>query len=91
MKIITANRMVIQRSIFLLISWLLGRGSKDYGVVICVLSHVQFLAADHVAHQAPLSMGFPRQGGLPFPTPGDLPDLGIEPAPQHWQVDSFYH
>ena len=35
-----------------------------------------------VAHQAPLSMGFSRQeyrSGLPFPTPGDLPDLGIEP------------
>ena len=35
-----------------------------------------------VAHQAPLSMGFSRQeywSGLPFPTPGDLPDPGIEP------------
>ena len=33
--------------------------------------------------QAPLSVGFPRQKywrGLPFPTPGDLPSLGIEPA-----------
>ena len=33
--------------------------------------------------QAPLSMGFPRQEywtGLPFPTPGDLPDPGIKPA-----------
>ena len=33
--------------------------------------------------QAPLSMGFPRQeywSGLPFPTPGDLPDPEIEPA-----------
>ena len=31
--------------------------------------------------QAPLSMGFPRQGywsGLPFPSPGDLPDPGTE-------------
>ena len=36
-----------------------------------------------VSHQAPLSMGFSRQeyrSGLPFPSPGDLPDLGIEPA-----------
>ena len=36
-----------------------------------------------VAHQAPLSMGFLRQkywGGLPFPSPGDLPDPGLEPA-----------
>ena len=35
-----------------------------------------------VAHQAPLSVGFPRQAywsGLPFPSPGDLSDPGIEP------------
>ena len=35
-----------------------------------------------VALRAPLSMGFSRQeywGGLPFPSPGDLPDPGIEP------------
>ena len=34
-----------------------------------------------VDHQAPLSMGFPRQeywSGLPFPSPGDLPNLGTE-------------
>ena len=36
-----------------------------------------------VACQAPLSMEFPRQdywGGLPFPSPGDLPHPGIEPV-----------
>ena len=36
-----------------------------------------------VAHQAPLFMGFPRQeywSGLPFPSPGDLPDPEIEPV-----------
>ena len=36
-----------------------------------------------VAHQVSLFMEFSRQGswsGLPFPTPGDLPDPGIEPA-----------
>ena len=36
----------------------------------------------NVAHQAPPSMEFPRQehwSGLPFPSPGYLPDLGIEP------------
>ena len=35
-----------------------------------------------IAHQAPLSMGFPRQeywSGLPFPPPGDVPDPGIKP------------
>ena len=38
-----------------------------------------------VACQAPLSMGFSRQeywSGLPFPSPGDLPDPGIEPGLQ---------
>ena len=36
-----------------------------------------------VVFQAPLSMKFSRQeywSGLPFPTPGDLPDPGIEPT-----------
>ena len=35
-----------------------------------------------VAHQVPLSIGFSRQeywSGLPFPSPGDLPNPGIEP------------
>ena len=35
------------------------------------------------AHQAPLSMGFPRQeycSRLPFPSPGDLPSVRIEPT-----------
>ena len=37
-------------------------------------------------------MGFPRQecwNGLPFPSPGDLSDPGIEPASPAWQVDSL--
>ena len=36
-----------------------------------------------VAHQGPLSMEFPRQeyrSGLPFPSPGDLPDPGVKLA-----------
>ena len=36
-----------------------------------------------VAHQAPLSMGFPKQeywSRLPFPSSGDLPNPGIEPS-----------
>ena len=47
-------------------------------------SHVQLcVILWTVAHQAPLSMGFSRQeywSGLPFSSPGDLPDPGIEPA-----------
>ena len=41
-----------------------------------------------VAHQAPLSVEFFRQAywsGLPFPSPGDLPDPGIEPGFLHYQ------
>ena len=45
-----------------------------------------------VAHQAPLSMGFPRQeysSGLPFPSPGNLPNLETElESPAFW-VDSL--
>ena len=46
-------------------------------------SHVRLFATPcSVAHPAPLPMGFSRQeywSGLPFPSPGDLPDPGIEP------------
>ena len=44
-----------------------------------------------VACQAPQSMGFSRQGywsGLPFPSPGDLPNPGIEPASPALQANS---
>ena len=55
-------------------------------MVLCAqsLSHVQLFAAPWtVACQAPLFMEFSRQehwSMLPFPTPGDLPDLGLERA-----------
>ena len=45
-----------------------------------------------VAHQAPLSMGFSRQeywSGLPFPSPGDLPNPGIKPGSPALQADSL--
>ena len=45
-----------------------------------------------VAHQAPQSMGFFRQeywSGLPFPSPRDLPDPGIEPRSPALQADSL--
>ena len=41
-----------------------------------------FVTPQTIAHQVPLSVGFPRQeywSGLPFSTPGDLPDPAIEP------------
>ena len=49
-----------------------------------LLSRIQLFATPWiVARQAPLSMGFFRQeywSGLPYPSPGDLPNLGIEPG-----------
>ena len=46
------------------------------------LSRVRLLATPWTAaYQAPLSMGFSRQeywSGVPFPSPGDLPDTGTE-------------
>ena len=45
-----------------------------------------------VARQAPLSMGFPRQeywSGLPFLSPGDLPDPAIEPGSPALQANSL--
>ena len=51
-----------------------------------------FATAWTVAHQASLSMGFSRQeywSGLPFPSPGDLPDPGMESESPALQVDSL--
>ena len=45
-----------------------------------------------VARQVLPSMGFSRQenwSGLPFPSPGDLPDPGIEPESPAWQAYSL--
>ena len=45
-----------------------------------------------IAQQAPLSMEFSRQeywSGLPFPSPGDLPDPGTEPVSPKLQADSL--
>ena len=47
---------------------------------------------DYIARQAPLSMGFSRQeywSELPFSSPGDLPDPGIEPRSPALQADSL--
>ena len=47
-------------------------------------SRVQlFMTLQTIVYQAPLSMGFSRQeswSGLPYPSPGDLSDPGIEPV-----------
>ena len=62
----------------------------------CMLSHfgcvrlIEILWT--VARQAPLSMGFSRKeywSGLPFPSPGDLPDQGSNSHLLPWQPDSL--
>ena len=57
------------------------------------LSGVQlFTTPWTVAHQAHPSMGFSRQeywSGLPFPSPGDLPDPGIEPGSPALEADAL--
>ena len=48
--------------------------------------------AQMIASQAPLSMEFSRQeywNGLPFPSPGDLSDPGIEPGSLALQADAL--
>ena len=58
----------------------------EWLVHVYVLSHLSrvrlFVTLWTAAHQAPLSVGFPRQeywSGLPYPPSGDLPDPGIKP------------
>ena len=57
------------------------------------LSRVRLLATPWTtANQAPPSMGFSRQeywSGLPFPSPRDLPDPGIEPRSPALQTDAL--
>ena len=57
------------------------------------LSHVRLFETPWtVARQALLSLGFPRQeywSGLPFPSPEDLPDPGIEPRSPAFQADTL--
>ena len=63
---------------------------------VCALGHVRLFATPWaIAYQAPLSREFSKEeywSRLPFPSPGDLPDPGIEPEylePLLWSVDSL--
>ena len=62
-------------------------------VKVKLLSHVQLFATPWtVACQAPLSMGFSRQeywSGVPFPSPGNLPNPGIKPRSPALQADAL--
>ena len=70
-----------------------GESSRPGSVCVWAqsLSHVRlFVTSWTVAHQVPLSMGFSRQeywSGLPLPSPGYLPDPGIEPKSPALQAD----
>ena len=64
---------------------------KRLKVKVKSLSRVRlFVTLWTVAHQGPLPMGVSRQeywSGLPFPSPGDLPNPGIEPGSPALQTD----
>ena len=67
--------------------------SVKYVFDVKLLSRVRLLVTPWtVAHQAPPSMEFSRQeywSGLPFSSPGDLPDPGIEPGSPTLRVDTL--
>ena len=67
--------------------------SYSMKVKVKSLSPVQLFATPWtVANQASPSMGFSRQeywSGLPFPSPGDLPDPGIEPGSPTLEADAL--
>ena len=66
---------------------------EKHGSEVKSLSRVQLFSTPWtVAHQAPPSMGFSRQeywSGLPFPSPGDLSNPGIEPRFPALQADAL--
>ena len=70
--------------LFHLLLWQAPPGKHSTALALSRFSRVRlFTTPCTVAHQAPLSIGFSRQecwSELPCPSPGDLPDSGIEPA-----------
>ena len=66
--------------------------SFNWSMKVKSLSRVWLCDPWTVAQQAPPSMGFSRQeywSGLPFPSPGDLPDPGIKPRSPTVQADAL--
>ena len=62
------------------------------GKCVCCLVMSDFVTSRTVSCQAPLSVEFSRQehwSGLPFPSPGDLPNPGIKPRSPALQADSL--
>ena len=79
--------------------WMIGRFCKIQSQMLWKWKWSRSVVSDslrphglYVAHQAPPSMGFSRQeywSGLPFPSPGDLPDPGIEPRYPALRADAL--
>ena len=68
-----------------------GKPKGDFFFLVTKSSN-SFVTPWTAAFQVPLSMGFPRQeywNGLPFPSPGDLPNLEFAPTSPAWQADSL--
>ena len=69
------------------------RGAEAKPSEVKLLNRVQLFATPWtVAYQAPQSMEFSRQeywSGLPFPSPGDLPDPEIKPGSPALQADAL--
>ena len=71
---------------YISINYLPSPGGGDSVTKLCSTLGTPWTAA----HQAPLSMRFPRQehwSGLPLPSPGDLIDPWINPRFLYWRVD----
>ena len=78
------------RSLLSLPMFIFGKRTESESVSQSAMS--DSVAPWTAAHQAPPSMGFSRQeywSGLPFPSPGGLPNPGIEPRPPALQADSL--
>ena len=69
------------------------KGESERKIKMKSLSCVRlFVTSWTVAYQAPPSMGFSRQeyrSGVPLPSPGDLPDPGMEPGSPTFQADAL--
>ena len=66
--------------------------SGDNLILVMCDEAFSFAAPWTIAHQAPLSTEFSKQeywSGLPFLSPGDLPDAGIKPGSPALQADSL--
>ena len=87
------NQSVVPFPVLTVVSWPAYRFFKRQVSEVKLLSHVWlFVTPWTVAYQAPPSVGFSRQeywSGLPFPSPGDLPNPGIKSRSPTLQADAL--